>query len=169
MRDALDVVGHREGVEGAQAAQPEAPGEQGRGVAREGGGVARDVGDGPRPQVGDGADDRRTGPRARRVEDDDVGAQRDERGAHRARGPAAAPVPLRPGQPEHLVDPARDDGHRAVAGEVGGGAGHGVAVGLDGDDLPPGPGRLGECGREQADAGVQVEGPLPRPDVERAP
>ena len=79
-RHALDVVRHREQVEGAQVRQRVAVLREVADVAGEGGRVAGDVRHGARLERGDRADDLALGPDPRRVEHDEVGARR-RRGA----------------------------------------------------------------------------------------
>src|SRR5690606_40201908 len=162
---ALHVVGHREGVEGAQGLQRPAALAEVAQVAGEGGGVAGHVGDLAAGEPGDLVDDLAAGARAGRVEDDDVGAA-DALPAPVAGVGVAAPAP-RAGPAgraaelqfgDDLLDGAALDGDVRQVAQVEAGVPDGLAVGLDADDEPGRPDAVAEDPGVQAGAAVQVEG-----------
>ena len=144
------MAGHRERVEGPQVGQEVAELLGDGEVARQGGGVARDVRDGPRPQLGDLPHHPSTRPRPWRVQDHHV-------------GPYAAARRL----PQHRVDAALPHLDVRVLGEVVERVVHGFGIGLDGQDVPRLPHRIAEPRGEQPHAAVEVERVLALDGVEQ--
>ena len=140
-RNALDVVGHGEQVEGTQPVEHVALLTEDGDVAGKGGRVAGDVGDRPRSAGHDRLHDGTAGALARRVEDDQV---------DRHDGPAC----------EDRPDIARE---HPRAGHVCPRVRAGVQVALDQRHAGRATHGVGQEPREQPDAGVQVEHRLPRP------